>query len=154
MADSSSKLPADCAPATQQQPSQRTLVELVRYLLLGGANFFLTLAIFAVLTKAVGVNYLVSLIAAWLVGMLFMYVTNFLWVFTANGRLLFDDRLVRFIGVGILSITTNSAALRAIVEHWQSDPFWTQMALMPFVVVFNFAATKYFSLRVKAEETK
>ena len=154
MADSSSKLPADCGPTAPQPPGQRTRVELVRYLLLGGTNFFLTLGIFAVLTKAMGVNYLVSLTVAWLVGMLFMYVTNFLWVFTANGRLQFDDRLARFIGVGILSITTNSAALRAIVAHWQTDPFWTQMALMPFVVVFNFATTKFFSLRVKAGETK
>lgn len=154
MADPSSELPADCAQATQQPQSKRTLVELVRYLLLGGTNFFLTLSIFAFLTKAMGVNYLVSLIVAWLVGMLFMYVTNFLWVFTANGRLLFDDRFLRFIGVGILSITANSVALRAIVEHWQTDAFWTQMALMPFVVVFNFVATKYFSLRAKEEEAK
>lgn len=125
-----------------------TPVELLKYLLLGGTNFLLTLGCFAFLTKVMNTNYLLSLIAAWLVGMIFMYVTNFLWVFTANGSLQFDARFLRFIGVGVLSISANTAALGVIVEHWLTDPFWTQMALMPLVVLINFTATKYFSLRV------
>jgi hypothetical protein len=37
--------------------------------------------------------------------------------------------------------------LGAIVERTAYDPFWVQTALIPFIVVFNFATAKFWSLR-------
>ncbi|PZQ96948.1 MAG: hypothetical protein DI533_15455 [Cereibacter sphaeroides] len=126
-----------------------TRIEVLKYLLLGGVNFFLTLAIFTGMFRVAGVNYIVALVGAWAAGMLFMYVTNFVWVFRHDGPLRFDDRFRKFAAVGVLSISANTVILSMIVEVWSTDPFWTQMALLPLVVAFNFAATKHFSLRTR-----
>jgi putative flippase GtrA len=127
-----------------------TRSQIAKYFVLGGFNFFLTLGVFSGLLHVIGVNYVLSLIGSWFVGMLFMYVTNFIWVFSDNGALRFDERFLRFLSVGVTSITMNSAVLSAIVETWETDPFWTQIALTPFVVMFNFSATKYFALKLRA----
>jgi putative flippase GtrA len=126
-----------------------TPFQFAKYFVLGGVNFLLTLGVFSGLLHLARVNYILSLIGSWFVGMLFMYVTNFIWVFRGNGTLRFDDRFLRFLGVGVASITMNGAALGVIVETWGTDPFWTQMALIPVAVIFNFSATKYFSLKVR-----
>ncbi len=123
-------------------------IEMLKYLVLGGVNFLLTMAVFTGLLRLLGVNYLLSLIGAWLIGMLFMYVTSFVWVFKDNGGLRFDARFVKFASVGVLSIVFNTAILAMIVEGWSTDPFWTQMALLLVIVPFNFLATKFFSLRL------
>jgi hypothetical protein len=51
------------------------------------------------------------------------------------------------IAAGSASIVLNLIALRLLVETWDPDPFWTQMALIPFFVIFNFLTSKFWSLR-------
>ena len=42
-------------------------------------------------------------------------------------------------------------ALGYIVEHTDFDPFYVQLALIPFIVVFNFSTAKYWSLRPSSD---
>lgn len=120
--------------------------EIVKYLFLGGVNFLLTLLVFQVLLENLGLHYILALFLSWFVGMVFMYVTNFLWVFRGQGTLRFDVRLVRFFLVGLVSITFNMLILALVVRTYATDPFWTQILFLPVIVTFNFLATKYFSL--------
>jgi putative flippase GtrA len=112
----------------------------------GAANFVLTFVIFTTLMR-VHAHYIAALVAASLVGMLFSYVLNFLWVFKPEETLQFGRRLVRFILSGLLSITLNVALLSLIVEGLHLDAFYTQFALIPLIVAFNFSMAKYWSLR-------
>ena len=41
----------------------------------------------------------------------------------------------------------NMLALNFVVEWGNYDPFYVQMALIPFIVAFNFSTAKYWSLR-------
>jgi len=94
-----------------------------------------------------GVNYVLSLGATWVVGMLFSYVLNFAWVFKPEQKIQFRTRFVRFFLASALSIALNILALSYIVERTDFDPFYVQMALMPFIVIFNFSTAKLWSLR-------
>jgi len=38
-------------------------------------------------------------------------------------------------------------ALSFIVESGSYDPFYVQVALIPFIVIFNFSTAKFWSLR-------
>ncbi len=142
---------SDLKPRTGPFGQRRTVVEFAKYILLGGANFFLSLAVFALGTRLLMLHYILALVLAWFVGIVFMYVTNSIWVFKSSGPLLFDLRFRRFLGVGVVSVTLNSLALHLLVQSWDADPFWAQIALLPMVVLFNFAMTKYFSLRAATE---
>ena len=122
-------------------------VQALKFSGLGAVNFVLTFLVFTVLLEVLLVNYIISLFLAWFTGMLFMYVTNFVWVFQSRSSLRFDARFVKFLATGIISITGNMLALHFLVEHVGAAPFFMQILLIPPVVGFNFLAAKYFSFR-------
>ena len=121
-------------------------IEVTKFTLVGLANFVLTLIIFTVLLKVMGINYLLSLGVAWFLGMLFSYTLNFIWVFKPEEELLFNSRTIKFSSAGLVSISFNMLALSYLVEQYNFDPFFTQLALVPFILLFNFATTKLWSL--------
>jgi len=122
-------------------------IEAAKFTLVGAANFALTFILFTLMLKVLGVNYVLSLGATWVVGMLFSYVLNFAWVFKPEQKIQFRTRFVRFFLASVLSIALNILALSYIVERTDFDPFYVQMALMPFIVIFNFSTAKLWSLR-------
>lgn len=122
-------------------------IEATKFTLVGAANFVLTFIVFTAMLKVLLVNYLLALVAAWVVGMVFSYVLNFAWVFKPEQKIQFKARFLRFFLASALSIVLNMLVLGYIVEHSEFDPFYVQMALIPLVVVFNFSTAKYWSLR-------
>ncbi len=122
-------------------------IEATKFTLVGAANFVLTFIVFTVMLKVMGVHYLISLGAAWIVGMFLSYVLNFNWVFKPEQKVQFDARFIKFISASSLSVVLNMFALRYLVERTNFDPFYVQMALIPLIVIFNFATAKFWSLR-------
>lgn len=122
-------------------------IAVTKFTFVGLANFVLTFIIFTVMLKVIRLDYLISLGSAWIVGVIFSYVLNFLWVFKPEQRLALNGRFVKFLSAGFLSVILNMVALRYLVENTKVDPFYVQMALMPFIVILNFISTKYWSLR-------
>jgi putative flippase GtrA len=121
-------------------------IEATKFTLVGAANFALTFIVFTGMLKVLAVNYLLSLVAAWIVGMLFSYVLNFVWVFKPEQKIQFRSRFARFFLASMLSISLNMLVLNYIVEHTLFDPFYVQMTLIPLIVVFNFSTAKFWSL--------
>ena len=97
--------------------------------------------------EVMGVNYLISLVVAWIVGMFFSYTLNFVWVFRPEHKVQFRIRFIKFLLAGSLSVALNMFALRYLVERTNFDPFYVQMTLIPFIVIFNFSTARYWSLR-------
>jgi putative flippase GtrA len=97
--------------------------------------------------KVLWINYMLSIVAAWFAGLIFSYVLNFSWVFKPEEQLQFKARFIKFILASTLSIALNVLVLGYIVEHTNFDPFYVQIVLIPFIVVFNFSTAKYWSLR-------
>ena len=124
--------------------------EATKFTLVGAANFILTFVIFTVMLKVLWINYMLSIVAAWFAGLIFSYVLNFSWVFKPDGQLQFKARFIKFILASTLSIALNVLVLGYIVEHTNFDPFYVQIVLIPFIVVFNFSTAKYWSLRPKS----
>jgi putative flippase GtrA len=121
--------------------------EATKFTLVGAANFIITFSVFTIMLKLLWINYLLSIVAAWVVGLLFSYVLNFSWVFKPEEHIQFKVRFIKFILASVLSIAINVLVLGYIVEHTDFDPFYVQTALIPFIVVFNFSTAKYWSLR-------
>lgn len=127
-------------------------IEVTKFTLVGAANFVLTLAVFTAMLKVLEVNYLLSLAAAWVVGMFFSYVLNFAWVFKPEQKVQFKARFVKFFLASALSIVLNMLVLRYLVQRTAFDPFYVQMALIPIIVILNFSTAKYWSLRAQSGE--
>ncbi len=121
--------------------------EALRFLLVGGANFVLTLVVFYTLLRFARAHHLVALFSAWAVGMIFSYVLNFTWVFKPHEKLRFRSRFAKYFAAHLASISMNMLILQAAVSATGRDPFIIQCALIPFIVLFNYSTAKFWSLR-------
>ena len=122
-------------------------IEVTKFTFVGAANFVLTFVVFTVMLKILGINYLLSLATAWIVGIIFSYVFNFTWVFKPEQKIQFRARFIRFFLANLLSMVLNMLILNYIIELTDRDPFYVQFALISFIAIFNFSAAKYWSLR-------
>jgi putative flippase GtrA len=122
-------------------------IEITKFTLVGAANFILTFIIFTTMLKVMSLNYLLSLLVAWVVGMCFSYALNFSWVFKPEQKIQFKDRFLKFFLASLISIALNMLLLSYFVVHADFDPFYVQMALIPLIMIFNFSTAKYWSLR-------
>lgn len=140
------------ARSSLSRASQRTDIlaapsEISRFLIVGGINFVFTFAVFTGALKGIKLGYLTSLLLAWISGNILTYTLNFIWVFRPENRLDYGTRFVKYLTAGGFSVGLNLLALSLLVELGQFDPFWSQVAIMPVIVIFNFATAKFWSLR-------
>ena len=71
-------------------------IEVTKFTLVAAAYFALTFIVFTTMLKVLSVNYLFSLGAAWVVGILFSYIMNFSLVLKPEQKIQFKDKFVRF----------------------------------------------------------
>lgn len=121
--------------------------QALRFLLVGMANFVLTLAVFLGMLRLAGAHYLVALFTAWATGMGFSYILNFTWVFKPEEKLRFRRHLARYFAANLASITLNMATLHLLVRAGGWDPFLIQCTLIPLIVLFNYSTAKFWALR-------
>ena len=119
--------------------------EAVKFTIVGALNFVLTLAVFTAALKVFHVNYLLSLVTAWAVGLIFSYSLNFSWVFASERKIEYKKNFPKYFLANLVSIGTNMSVLHYIVAHTGFDPFDVQMALIPCIVIFNFCTAKYWA---------
>ena len=120
---------------------------LLKYGVVGGLNTVFTFALYFLLLKILGIQYLIALSAAWISGIIATYVVNFLWVFKPEEKLVFQRRLSKYFAVHSVSYLMNFGLLGVICETTGQDPFLIQIGLAPIVVVVNFCGIKYWSLK-------
>ncbi len=128
-------------------------IEISKFTLVGALNFCLTFIVFFTLLKFFKSGYLVALSLAWVLGVIFSYVLNFVWVFKSDDRLVFKERFVKYFMAYFVSFILNLIALRLIVEKFGFDPFYVQTALIPCIVILNFSTSKLWSLRPKSRQS-
>lgn len=116
-------------------------------MIVGGINFIFTFAVFTAGLEVLKLGYMTSLLLAWISGNVLTYTLNFLWVFRPEDRLNYGTRFVKYLTAGGLSVGLNMLALSLLVELGKFDPFWSQVAIMPIIIIFNFATAKFWSLR-------
>lgn len=121
--------------------------ELCRFLLIGGINFIFTFFVFSVALKILHLNHLLALLLAWITGNILTYVLNFVWVFRPEARFSFGVRFLKYLSAGSVSISVNLLTLYVLVNLYRFDPFWSQVAIMPVILLFNFTTAKFWSLR-------
>ena len=63
----------------------------------------------------------------------------------------FKGRLPKYILAGFCSIMLNVIVLKLIVSSTGFDPFYVQVGLIPFIVLFNFSTAKFWSLQPSAK---
>jgi putative flippase GtrA len=111
-----------------------------------------TFTVFTLALEALAFGYIAALVVACLAGNILTYILNFSWVFQPEENLHFRGRFAKYLTAGAFSLGLNLLALSALVELGKFDPFWSQVWIMPFIIVFNFTSAKFWSLRKSKDQ--
>ncbi len=121
-------------------------VEITKFTIVGAFNFVLTCAIYYFLLRVGNWHYIHALTVAWIIGVVFTYTCNFIWVFKPTQGFQFKGYFKRYIVSNLMTFVLNLAALYLIIYTTHFDPFLMQMVLVPFIISANFLLAKYWSL--------
>lgn len=123
------------------------IIEFIKYLFVGGANFLLSMVLFLILLKVLVVDYILSFTITWLFGILLTYCINFLWVFKPSEKLEMKKRFPKYFLVYLLSFFVNIILLKYMVNTFGYDPFWIQFLIIPLIILINFVGFKFWALK-------
>src|SRR5258705_3752259 len=145
--------PVQIRPRVRLLPGLRkpaNWLQLVRFGFVGGLGFVVNLAVYTLCVHAIGIDYHLAAIAAWLIAVLNNFVLNRHWTFDAgDGRVHFQA--VRFVAVSLIALGFSLLVLMLLVEAAGVAKVPAQALAVTASMPLNFLGNKLWSFRDEAE---
>lgn len=117
--------------------------QFIKYGIVGGLAFVVDFGLFVILTRFVGVHYLVSNVLAFCVGLTVNYTLSILWVFDVRRVKTPAIEFALFAAVGVAALALNEALLWLLTEQAGLHYILSKMIAQAVVLLFNFGARKF-----------
>ncbi len=111
--------------------------EQIAYLIVGCMTTLVNYAVFALLTNAVGVYYLISNIAAWIIAVIFSYFANGKWVYRSFSRRNVKEAL-SFILSRVFSLGLETLSLFLLVSLLGAGEMAAKLLTAVLIVIVNY----------------
>ena len=120
--------------------------ELISYLIFGIFTTFVNLFSYIVLTKLFGVEYKTATTAAWILSVLFAFITNKLYVFQSKNTnfKVITKEFGFFVLSRLLSYGLDISSMLLLVGVLETDDLTAKIIANIVVVAFNYVAGKFF----------
>ncbi|MBO1623670.1 GtrA family protein [Bacillus cereus] len=127
--------------------------EIFNYLFFGGLTTLINIVTYFICATLVGMDYKIATTIAWIVAVLFAYITNKKYVFNSQQANLTHalKEFFYFMGFRILSYFIDLFAMIAFIEWLGINDLITKVIANIIVVVFNYFASKYVIFRKKTD---
>lgn len=125
--------------------------EIILYLIFGGLTTFVNIVVYALCTKLFSINWEISNIIAWILSVLFAYVTNRKYVFESKSSNIIKE-MSSFFGFRLLSFVLDMGFMYLFVDMIQMDDMIAKIIVQVIVIVLNYVFSKLFIF--KKSETK
>jgi putative flippase GtrA len=145
--------------SVERQPHMRLLhglrkpanwLQLVRFGFVGGLGFVVNLVVYTLCVHALGIDYQLAAIAAWLVAVVNNFVLNRHWTFDARaGRVHFQA--VRFVVVSLVALGFSLLILMLLVEAAGVAKVPAQALAVAASMPLNFLGNKLWSFRAEPD---
>lgn len=125
--------------------------EITSYLIFGILTTIIDAVTFFISNKIINIDYIISTIIAWIVAVLFAYITNKIWVFKSNiieFSIIIKEAITFFIA-RLLSLLFTLIWMFFTIECLGIDEFFSKLLTNIFVVVMNYFFGKLFVFRNK-----
>ncbi len=148
----------DEAGAMQLRPHVRLIhgmrrpanwLQLVRFGLVGGLGFVVNIAVYALLVHAVGVEYRVASVAAWIVAVANNFVWNRHWTFDAREGVA-HHQAMRFLLVSVVTEVISLVLLTVLVESGGLSKVPAQAIAVAAATPLSFLGNKLWSFKADA----
>ena len=122
--------------------------ELILFLLVGGLSTIINYLIFLLTFKIAGIWYLVSSWIGYFSGVLFGYLLNSIYTFSASSQIS-GKNLASYIGVYLISLLIGSILLYMLVEFGKITPLISNILVICQTTVTNFLGCKFLVFKRK-----
>lgn len=120
-------------------------VEILSYLFFGVLTTVVNIAVYFFFRNVVEVNYVIANSIAWILSVLFAFVTNKKWVFKSQttSRGAYFKEAFLFVAYRALSYVLDMSAMFVMLSVLHSSDFSAKIVSQVFVIVANYAFSKW-----------
>jgi putative flippase GtrA len=128
--------------------------ELVNYAVFGVLTTIINLIVYALFTKVLSADYKLSITVAWLLSIIFAFVTNKLYVFKNNGSRLtsLSKEFFLFFLIRLSSLCLDIILMIVLVQNVRMNDFLAKIIVNFIVIAVNYLASKYVVFMKKTSE--
>lgn len=127
-------------------PFYKKYKELLLYLFFGALTTLINIVVFALFTEAVALDELIANLIAWVVAVLFAYVTNRIWVFNSHCKnaLLLIKEILSFYSGRIFTLLVEEFILWLFIKQLLLAALPIKIAAQVLIIVLNYIISKLF----------
>lgn len=120
------------------------IVEKIAYLIFGGFTTVINIVVYWILTAFLGFNYLLASTIAWIVSVVFAFITNKLYVFRSNKNDLKSiiKESMSFLTFRILTLGLDLGTMFLMVQVIKTNDIFAKIVANILVIVVNYFASK------------
>lgn len=126
-----------------KEPAQNLLIQLFRYLLVGGTAFAVDFGLLWGLTEWCGVHYLFAAALSFIAGLTVNYLLSIRWVFSEHALHSCATEFSLFALIGVAGLGLNEAIIWIAAECLRCHYMASKIIAAAVVFFWNFLARKY-----------
>ena len=115
--------------------------ELTNYIIFGILTTIINIAIYLFLTSLFHINYIISNIIAWVLSVIFAYVTNRKLVFESENNNIFKE-LFLFYSSRILTVIIDTALMILFIDILSFENTFSKIVVAIIVIILNYLLSK------------
>lgn len=115
--------------------------ELISYVIFGVLTTIVNIAVYFFFARICGINYLIANIIAWVVSVLFAYITNRIWVFESKNTKILKEVSLFFSG-RLFSGIADTALMYLFIDILMIGDFISKIVIQVIVVILNYVISK------------
>ena len=123
----------------------------ILYLFFGGLSTLLNIVIFFIFNTLIKIDYQTSNVIAWIIVVIFAYITNKIWVFESKKETKSEllKETVSFFGSRLLTLGIEFILLYLFVEKFNILELVSKIIINIVVIVLNYVLSKLFVFKKK-----
>jgi putative flippase GtrA len=120
--------------------------EILMYILFGILTTIINIAVYAFFVEIINVNYKISTTIAWLVSLLFAYITNKIYVFHSKQTNLLSilKEMISFIFFRMATYFLDIGSMIVMIELFHFNEHMAKIASNILIVISNYLVSKFF----------
>lgn len=123
--------------------------DIILYIFFGGITTFINIATYFITYDILNISNVASTIIAWLLSVIFAFITNKIWVFESKSwaKNIFIKELVSFVSVRLLTGLIDLAIMYVGVDLLKYNGMLMKILSNIFVLISNYLGSKLFIFR-------
>ena len=127
--------------------TENTMVQLLRYTVVGGFAFVVDFGLLVILTELAGINYLISAAIAFVAGLTINYLLSIRWVFASRTLESRSAEFTLFAIIGIVGLGLNELFMWILTDIIGWHYLGSKIATTVIVFFWNFLARRFILFR-------